>query len=227
MNAGRTIAIGDIHGCDLALEVLLREMRVRPEDTVIVLGDVIDRGPDSKRCIELLLDLRTRCQFRHIMGNHEEMFLDALDGGEWKDAWPRYGGWEMLASYGGHFANIPDRHLDFMRSGESYIETETTIFSHASIRGEYPLDAQDKHWLRWSRIGPHCQPHYSGKRVICGHSAQASGLPLVLPGWVCIDTCVYGEGGALTAIDVDNDLIYQSEQSGKYRGCYPLDDFIG
>ena len=227
MNAGRTFAIGDIHGCDVALDVLLREMAVAPEDTVIILGDVIDRGPGTRQCIDMLLALQAFCDCRHIMGNHEEMMLDALDGGEWRDAWPRYGGIEMLASYGGRVGNIPEKHLNFIRSGESYIETETTIFSHASIRGEYPLDAQDKHWLRWSRMGPHCLPHYSGKRVICGHSAQESGLPLVLPGWVCIDTCVYGEGGALTAIDVDNDLIYQSEQNGKYRGCHPLEDFIG
>ena len=227
MNTGRTLAIGDIHGCDTALEVLLRELKITPEDTVITLGDVIDRGPDSKRCINLLLELKTRCQFRHIMGNHEEMMLDALYGGEWADAWPRYGGMEMLHSYGGSFSGIPDEHLEFMRNGQPYIETDTTIFSHASIRGEYPLEMQDKHWLRWSRIGRHCVPHYSGKRVICGHSAQESGLPLILPGWVCIDTCVYGDGGALTAIDVDNDLIYQAEQSGQYRGCHPLEDYIG
>jgi serine/threonine protein phosphatase 1 len=227
VNTGRTLAIGDIHGCDIALEVLLRELKIMPEDTVVVLGDVIDRGPDSRRCIKQLLELKTRCQFLHIMGNHEEMMLDALYGGEWADAWPRYGGVEMLESYGGSFSQIPPEHLEFIRNGREYIETETTIFSHAAIRGEFPVDAQDKHWLRWSRIGRHSQPHFSGKRVICGHTAQSSGLPLVLPGWVCIDTYVYGENGALTAIDVDNDLIYQAEQSGKYRGCYPLEDFIG
>lgn len=227
MNTSRTLAIGDIHGCDTALVELLHALNVTPDDTLIVLGDVIDRGPNSKRCIDILLDIRNFCQFRYIMGNHEEMMLDALSGGEWKNSWPRYGGWEMLHSYGGSFEGIPDSHLDFIRNGESYIETDTTIFSHASIRGEYPLEVQDKHWLRWSRISRNCLPHFTGKRVICGHSAQESGLPLVLPGWVCIDTCVYGENGALTAIDVDNDLIYQSEESGKYRGCFPLEDFIG
>ena len=227
MNAGRTLAIGDIHGCDEALAVLLRELQITPEDTVIALGDVIDRGPDSKRCIDLLLELKACCRFQHLMGNHEEMFLDALYGGEWADAWPRYGGMEMLHSYRGRFSDIPPEHLDFIRSGLPYIETDSTIFSHAAIRCEYPLEAQDKHWLRWSRIGRHCLPHFSGKRVICGHTAQSSGLPLILPGWVCIDTCVYGDGGALTALDVDNDLIYQTEQSGHYRGCHPLEEFGG
>lgn len=227
MNNGRTLAIGDIHGCDTALSILLRELKLTREDTLIVLGDVIDRGPDSKRCIDLLLGLQEACQFQHIMGNHEEMMLDALYGGEWAEAWPRYGGLEMLHSYGGSFAGVPGEHLDFIRSGRDFIETDTTIFSHASIRSEYPVDSQDKHWLRWSRMGRHCQPHYSGKRVICGHTAQPSGLPLVLPGWVCIDTCVYGESGALTAIDVDNDLIYQADEAGTYRGCYPLEDYVG
>ena len=221
------MAIGDIHGCDTALVELLHALNVTSEDTLIILGDVIDRGPNTKRCIEILLDLRKFCQFRHIMGNHEEMMLDALDDGEWKDAWPRYGGREMLESYGGNASSIPDTHLDFIKSGEPYIETETTIFSHASIRGDQPIDTQDKHWLRWSRMDRYSHPHFSGKRIICGHTAQPSGLPLILPGWVCIDTHVYGENGALTAIDVDNDLIYQADQDGKYRGCYPLEDFIG
>ncbi len=224
---GRTIAIGDIHGCDTALEVLLRELQLQSDDAVIALGDVIDRGPDSKRCIEILLALKSKCQFQHIMGNHEEMMLDALYGGEWKDAWPRYGGLEFLYSYGGSFAGVPPEHLDFIRGGRDFIETETSIFSHATVQGEYPLAVQDKHWLRWSRFTSRTAPHYSGKRVICGHTAQPSGLPLVINGWVCIDTCAYCDGGALTALDVDNDLVYQAEQSGKYRGCYPLEDFVG
>lgn len=227
MNSGRTLAIGDIHGCDTALVELLRALDVTSKDRLIVLGDVIDRGPDSKRCIDILLEIKGSCQFRHIMGNHEEVMLNALEGGEWKDSWPRYGGFEMLQSYGGDFSQIPEKHLEFIRNGEPYIETDSTIFSHASIQSGFPLNSQDKHWLRWSRISRHTLPHISGKPVICGHSAQESGLPLILPGWVCIDTCVYGENGALTAIDVDNDLIYQAEQSGKYRGCYPLEDFIG
>lgn len=224
---GRTIAIGDIHGCNTALATLVRSLKVQPDDTIIVLGDVIDRGPDSKQCIDMLLFLRTQCTLRHIMGNHEEMMLDAMAGGDWAAAWPRYGGIEFLDSYGGRFDLIPDAHLDFIRSGEPYIETETTIFTHATIQSEIPLDVQDKHWLRWSRISPRCKPHYSGKRIVCGHSAQQTGLPLVLPGWVCIDTCVYGEAGALTALDVDNDLVYQADESGTDRGCYPLEDFVG
>lgn len=224
---GRTIAIGDIHGCSVALATLVRELKVQSDDLIIVLGDVIDRGLDSKRCIEILLDLRQQCGLRHIMGNHEEMMLDAMSGGEWAAAWPRYGGAEFLASYGGRFELIPETHLDFIRSGEPYIETDTTIFAHATIQSDRPLDDQDKHWLRWSRISPRCRPHVSGKRIVCGHSAQQSGLPLVFPGWVCIDTCAYGETGALTALDVDNDLIYQADELGHYRGCYPLEDYVG
>lgn len=223
---GRTIAIGDIHGCDTALDVLLRSLDLEPDDTVISLGDVIDRGPDSRRCIELLIDLKSRCHFLHIMGNHEEMMLEALHGGERRDAWQRYGGLEFMASYGGRFDGISPEHLDFIRSGRDYIETETSIFSHATIQGEYPLEVQDKHWLRWSRFTSRTQPHFSGKRVVCGHTAQPSGRPLVIHGWVCIDTCVYCPGGALTALDVDNDLVYQAEQSGRFRGCFPLEDFV-
>lgn len=224
---GRTIAIGDIHGCSVALATLVLNLKVQPDDLVISLGDVIDRGPDSRQCIETLLFLEKQCQVRHIMGNHEEMMLDALADRELVAAWQRYGGAEFLDSYGGEISMIPESHLDFIRSGEPYIETDSTIFCHATIQSELPLEGQDKHWLRWSRISPRCKPHYSGKRVVCGHSAQPTGLPLVFPGWVCIDTCVYGETGCLTALDVDNDLIYQADEDGKYRGCYPLEDYVG
>ncbi len=56
--SSRTLAIGDIHGCDTALETMLSNLQPTSDDTVIVLGDVVDRGPNTKRCMELLLDLK-------------------------------------------------------------------------------------------------------------------------------------------------------------------------
>ncbi len=71
----RVIAIGDIHGCDVALETLLDAIDPRPEDLIITLGDIVDRGPNSRRSLDLLIDLRDRCQYIGILGNHEEMML--------------------------------------------------------------------------------------------------------------------------------------------------------
>jgi Calcineurin-like phosphoesterase len=221
----RTIAIGDIHGCDVALEVLLRELALTAEDTVIVLGDVVDRGPDTKSCIDRLLELRQTCPLVFLAGNHEEMFLNALSGGEWSRAWLGYGGQEMLDSYGGSFDDIPEEHLEFIRSGRDFYESETEIFAHAALNPAWPLARQNVHFLRWNRLRGTEQPHVSGRRIICGHTAQKSGRPLVFDGWVCLDTCVYGSTGTLTALELPGDLIYQADQRGTFHGTFTLDTF--
>jgi serine/threonine protein phosphatase 1 len=74
----RTIAIGDIHGCATALKTLVQAIAPGPADTLIPLGDVIDRGPQSRQVIEQLLELRARCQLRPVLGNHEEMLLNVV-----------------------------------------------------------------------------------------------------------------------------------------------------
>jgi len=75
---GRMIAIGDIHGCSKALGKLLDAIAPAPQDTIVVLGDFIDRGPDTCGVLEKLIALNERCVLIPLIGNHEEMFLDAL-----------------------------------------------------------------------------------------------------------------------------------------------------
>ncbi|MCY2963050.1 MAG: metallophosphoesterase, partial [Planctomycetota bacterium] len=74
---GRTLAIGDIHGCDFALEKLLTSVAPTSEDTLVVLGDVIDRGGGSKQVLDQLLALSKTTRVIFIRGNHEEMMLEA------------------------------------------------------------------------------------------------------------------------------------------------------
>ncbi|MFO1096516.1 MAG: metallophosphoesterase [Planctomycetaceae bacterium] len=222
----RTIAIGDIHGCDVALNILLDELAPRPEDFVICVGDVIDRGPNTRGCIDRLLQLRDQCRFMHLMGNHEEMFLDAISGGEWSDSWPQYGGREMLASYGGSVEEIPPEHLDFIKSGKDYYESDSIIFAHAAINPAWPMDRQTAHYLRWNRLTGHEAPHVSGKPVLCGHTAQRDARPLIFPGWVCLDTCAYSLRGALSALVLEDQTIYQATQWGKFCGVVPAAEFL-
>src|SRR5262245_37847694 len=73
----RTIAIGDVHGCSTALAALLDAIGPVESDTVVTLGDYIDRGPDSKGVIEQLIALEQRCRLVPLLGNHEEMILGA------------------------------------------------------------------------------------------------------------------------------------------------------
>lgn len=227
MPTGRTIAIGDIHGCHIALETLLAVVAPTTADTVVLLGDVIDRGPGTRQCIDQLLALRSRCRIVHLMGNHEEMFLDALVGGEWSRTWYQYGGLEMMQSYGdGGFSAIPPAHMDFIRGGKDYFETERDIFVHGFLRPSVPLERESAQQLRWARFQPTNAVHSSGKRVICGHTAQPHARPAGGPTYLCLDTCVYSPTGALSALDVDANMIWQATQAGELRDARPLSELL-
>ena len=73
----RTIAIGDIHGCSTALASILLAIDPQPEDTIITLGDYVNRGMDSKGVLDVLIELSGRCRLIPILGNHDEMMLKA------------------------------------------------------------------------------------------------------------------------------------------------------
>ncbi|MDB5387914.1 MAG: pphA 1, partial [Planctomycetaceae bacterium] len=96
-------------------------------------------------------------------------------------------------------------------------ETATDVFVHANLEPGIPLKEQNEAWLRWSRFTGREEPLESGQRVICGHTAQKSGLPAPIRGWVCIDTHVYGDDGWLTCLDVQTDEFFQANEQGQFR----------
>lgn len=73
------IAIGDIHGCAITMDALLDRIQPGPDDTLIFIGDYIDRGPDSKGVIDRLIRLREEQECVFLRGNHEELLLGYLD----------------------------------------------------------------------------------------------------------------------------------------------------
>ncbi|MBI3865570.1 MAG: serine/threonine protein phosphatase [Planctomycetia bacterium] len=214
--AGRTLAIGDIHGCDVAFNALLKALSIAADDTVVVLGDAVDRGPGSRQVIERLMDLQNECRLVFILGNHEEMMLEGLEDEDVAQGWLQYGGAATLFSYGGDPRTIPPEHLDFLRAAVPYWETERDLFLHANVDPTLPLDQQEIEVLRWTHLTEYELPHPSGKRIICGHTPQRSGVPLTMPGWVCIDTFVCG-GGWLTCLDVNTNDYCQTNFKGHLR----------
>jgi len=213
---GRTLAIGDIHGCDVALLTLLPTLALRADDTLVVLGDAIDRGPGSRQVVERLLRLAEECRLVFILGNHEEMLLDTLAGAGSLEAWLRYGGMETLASYGGDLRKVPVAHPEFQQSGLDYWETGSELFIHANLEPGVALESQPPEWLRWTHLSGFEVPHPSGKRIVCGHTPQKNGLPLTLDGWACIDTYACGTGW-LTCLDVGTNQIFQANALGQTR----------
>jgi serine/threonine protein phosphatase 1 len=100
MSEGRVIAIGDIHGCSAALAALVRAIEPTEPDTIVFLGDYIDRGPDSRGVLGQVIALTGRCTVVPLLGNHEEMLLAALEGQSELRYWLKFGGTDALASYG-------------------------------------------------------------------------------------------------------------------------------
>ena len=93
--------------------------------------------------------------------------------------------------------------------------TSIHIFAHANLNAMLPMPDQSDDWLFWRRFDD-SHPHFSGKILICGHTAQKNGLPRILPGRICIDTWAYGEGW-LTALDVGTETFVQASQRGEVR----------
>ena len=124
------------------LHTLINAIAPAAADTLVFLGDLIDRGPDTKRVLDMVLDLYRRCRVVVILGNHEEMMLNALNGLDMR-AWLLFGGREALDSYDGSVRNIPQRHIDLMQSALDDWETASTIYIHANLQSGVPLNEQD------------------------------------------------------------------------------------
>ena len=213
----RVIAIGDIHGCAAALSTLIDTIQPAQQDLIVMLGDYIDRGPDSRSVIDQVLKLSTRCHVMPLIGNHETMLLQGLDELVFRDFWLSFGGKETLASYGGEIEQIPPEHIDFMKSCHKFFETDTTAFIHANYQPNAPFAEQDEQvafWLHLSEYVP--AAHVSGKRVIVGHTPQKSGEILDMGHLVGIDTHCFGNG-YLTAMDVKSDQVWQADKAGELR----------
>ena len=219
MTRPRTIAIGDIHGCSTALASILAAIKPRPDDTVVVLGDFVDNGIDTKGVTDRLIQLSSDCQLATIRGNHEEMMLDAVEVQSQIDRWLRWGGEATLMSYGQDESLdlIPNEHVDFIRATRDYHETDTHIFVHASFIPNLPLNEHPSSVLRWEPLDPtRLSHHYSRRKVIVGHTAQESGEILDLGYLACIDTnCC--RGGWLTALHVDSGQCWQTNELGMLR----------
>lgn len=205
----RTFVIGDIHGCKSSLLALLEQINPdQQHDFVIILGDFINRGPDSRGTIDLILELRKVYRnFIVLRGNHEQMFLDYLNGRD-QQLFLRVGGREMLASYGiaqsfgNNFAYdsatwLPPSHRSLLVDLPSCYENEHGIYVHAGLQPGVHLTQQSQEWLLWARQDFIDSNHDFGKPVIFGHTPFSS--PLVTPYKIGIDTgAVYG--GSLTCL---------------------------
>lgn len=199
-----TCIIGDIHGCSEVLSNLLALVEDRA-DRFVFLGDYIDRGPDSKGVIERILDFKQQHpQTVTLMGNHEVMLLDYLQGYD-DSVFPNVGGREMLASYsispeiGSAKVKelLPQEHLAFFEQLPLLWEDQHGIYVHAGIEPGVPLSRQVSSYCLWIRDEFIRSPYPFDKPVVFGHTVFLE--PFVQKDKIGIDTgAIYG--GRLTAL---------------------------
>ncbi len=212
---GSLYAIGDIHGCHDKLVRLMEKVLkdYNPaEDTLVFLGDYIDRGPDSFLVTDYLIRLKKHIPgIVFLRGNHEEMLSQYLTGLE-RSSYLSNGGRQTLESYMAHNSGtgmytVPREHLCFYSSLSLYYESEEYIFVHAGIREKVPLEDQkpeDLLWIRSQFVYSSCD---FGKRVVFGHTPFPE--PLVQNNKIGIDTgAVYGN--RLTCVKLPEMEFYQA-----------------
>jgi serine/threonine protein phosphatase 1 len=213
----RLFAIGDIHGCSIALRKVLEGVRISPDDTVVTLGDYMNRGPDTRGVVEELLALKRRAHLISLTGNHEQMWLRALDSMEAEEEWKACGGGSTLASYGVRsVSEIPSEHQAFFRSCVRFHEEEAHFFVHANADPNVGLGSQEDFTLLWEHLNFAPAAHVSGKTMICGHTPQMNGRPRDFGHAVCVDTNVH-DGGWLTCLEVRTRRYWQADQKGNSR----------
>lgn len=169
----RVYAIGDIHGRIDLLEELASAIEADDaasppaETTVILLGDLVDRGPDSAAVVDFAREWQDRRDVRILAGNHEEMLLASLTNTDLLRHFLRFGGRETLLSYGMDpefyrtasleeitewmVMGIPDEDIAFIQQMEDSIVIGDYLFVHAGIRPEIALSEQKVTDLRWIR----------------------------------------------------------------------------
>jgi serine/threonine protein phosphatase 1 len=210
----RILAIGDIHGCNRQLRQLLDRIAADPRtDTLVFIGDYLDRGPDVCGVIDTLLELKQTCPGTvFLKGNHEEMFLNFYREGRDEMLFLVNGGASTLDSYGLTPAEaragraFPEDHLRFLASLPLTYETEDYLFVHAGIRPGIPLADQSSEDLLWIRHEFIESDRDFGRTVVFGHTPLRE--PLIAKNKIGIDTgAVYG--GRLTAIELPARRIHQ------------------
>lgn len=169
-----TYVISDIHGHNKTFQKLLKEIDFSKTDTLYLLGDLIDRGPESKEVLDTVIAMQSEgYSIICLLGNHERMMLNALQDFQWEMSWVQQGGKETLFSFlAPSVDKIPNEYIDFIKTFEYYIESNNFILVHAGLdmTTDNPFaDTEAMLWLRkWEEkfnIG------WLGDRtVIHGHS---------------------------------------------------------
>jgi serine/threonine protein phosphatase 1 len=224
----RVFAFGDIHGCPDELGALLKAIDLDASDTVIFIGDYVDRGPSARDVIDILIDLKSKHPNTvFLKGNHEDMMLAFMGmPGHYGESFLFNGGFATLQSYGideTHLlddtctdevmSRLPRSHVDFLQNLETSHLRLPYLFVHAGVhplRGLEDQEAEDLLWIRQEFIA---HPHGLGHTVIFGHTPVRDIL-IDLPYKIGLDTgLVYG--GKLSCVEFTEGRCFQVSRGSR------------
>jgi serine/threonine protein phosphatase 1 len=213
----KIFAFGDIHGEFFKLEKLVDRLYFSDEDTLVFLGDYIDRGKMSFEVIDYLIELNKKYNCVFLYGNHESMFMDFMSGIN-EDMFVCNGGNKTIKSYGKHGYNIknntyylnrkmPLKHIKFYQKLLRYYETKDYIFVHAGVCPGISLEESSDDILLWTRDFSYVN-FYDGKPVVFGHTPNSQILNEDHK--ICIDTGACFESmGDLTCVELPGRHFYR------------------
>lgn len=221
----RVYAVGDIHGrVDLLrelLEMVKEDMATRPklQNTIVFLGDYIDRGPDSAAVIDYLSEFSVSdVECILLMGNHEKYMIDLVTGTVPIDLWLRNGGIATLKSYGIELntpenfndigvlqsemkKKVPEHHWDFLNNLRTSWQLDGIFFAHAGINPTRPLRQQNDQDLIWIREKFLNSERDHGALIVHGHTPHQE--PEFLRNRINVDTLAW-QSNHLTTVALEN-----------------------
>ncbi len=229
----RRIFIGDVHGHYTGLMRLAEMVAPTASDVLHFVGDLIDRGPRSAQVVEFVRKHNYPC----VLGNHEHLLLNAFPDEDPNlsafHSWLYSGGQPTLTSYPSTEALL--EHVDWLKTLPLYLDLGDIFLVHAGLNPKKPLAQQTQMDLCWIRddFHHHPTPYFSDKRIVTGHTITFT-LPGVSPGqiaqgpgWLDIDTGGYHpKSGWLTAVDIDQALVYQINTQTNAKRVVALEDAI-
>lgn len=198
---GRIIGISDIHGEYEKLCRVLEKIAPKKDDTLVFMGDYIDRGKKSREVVDKIIDMKNACNCVYLTGSHEYAMLHAKSDEYYNYLFWNYGGDATAESYGG-FDNIMKVHGNFFNSLKFYHIIGKYLFIHAGVRIGVPLEEQSEEDMVYIRSAFYTKRHHLPYKIIFGHTEFDS--PQVQEDKICIDTgCGKYKNAPLTAIVID------------------------
>lgn len=169
----RQFCISDIHGCCKTFQSLIDRIALTRDDHLFLLGDYINRGPNSKGVLDTIMSLQDQGYPVHVLrGNHDQMLLDARSDIRAEMMLMQNGGEHTLASFRvKRFAEIPEPYFELLQKSAYYLEIGEWLLVHAGFNFKSAMDYRiDTNAMLWMRNFKAKRKQLQGRRIVHGHN---------------------------------------------------------